>query len=221
MKRIISVITAICLCVCIVPVSAADTQEKLLFKDKFCRYASWQGSKNYEDVLSYNELYYHYDDNNDMDWVLVYGTTWYETAQEVYTVLGNRVVTQCSGHVPFVLGYGVYDVKSDTFTDLGLVYNTNRYKGLKEAVEMQKIGTLIGDINDDDMISVKDATIIQKTLAGLVDYPDTDDVANRFKNAYPDHMPSVTYLSDTNKNGSRDIGDATTVQKIAAKLIKI
>ena len=192
-----------------------------LFRTQFYRFASWEGVNNYEDMIFYDEMYYHYDDNNDMDWVLVYGTTWYETAQEVYAVLGNRVVTQSSGHVPFVLGYGVYDVKADTFTDLGLVYNSDRYEGLKEAVEEQKIGTLIGDMNDDDKVNIKDATAIQKALAGLADYPKNDDVTKRFINAYPDYMPSVSYLSDTNKNGSRDIGDATTVQKIAAGMITI
>ncbi|MEE0873610.1 MAG: hypothetical protein UIH27_09130 [Ruminococcus sp.] len=219
MKKILSVILAVtlCFCMCLVPASAVNTEEGLLFKDKFYPFASWEGG-NFEDVRSYDELYYHYDENNCIDWALVYGTTRYHTALEIYAVLGNRVFTQNMGDIPFVLGYGVYDAQEDTFIDLGYVYYSDRYEGLKEAIDELDIGTLIGDMNDDNDLTVKDATMIQKSLAGITDFSADDTVAEEFNNAFPNNTPQLAYKSDVNRNGARDIGDATDVQKIVAKI---
>lgn len=221
MKKILSIVLAVtlCLCMCLVPVSAANTGDNPLFKNKFLRFASWEGG-NLEDVNAndYSELYYHYDANNNIDWALVYGTTRYQTAQEVYAVLGNRVFMQNMGEIPFVLGYGVYDAQKDTFIDLGYVYNSDRYTGLKEAVDALDIGTLIGDMNGDNDLTVKDATMIQKSLAGITDFSADDAVAEQFNNAFPNNTPQLAYKSDVNRNGARDIGDATDVQKIVAKM---
>lgn len=197
----------------------SDEPGEFLFKDKFYDFASWEGAeRNYEDVLSYDELFYHHDEQNKVDWALVYGTTWYVTPMEIYAVLGDRVITQNSGYVPFILGYGVYDVKADTFTDLGKAYGDNRYEGLQEAFEALNVGMKIGDMNNDNEVNIKDATMIQKSLACLTDFPEFDNIAEGRGNAFLGDTPQLSYLSDVNRNGRRDIGDATAVQRIAAKM---
>ena len=109
-------------------------------------------------------------------------------------------------------------MKTDTFTDLGKAYSDNRYEGLQEAFEALNVGMKIGDMNNDNEVNVKDATMIQKSLACLTDFPEFDNIAEGRGNAFLGDTPQLSYLSDVNRNGRRDIGDATAVQRIAAKM---
>ena len=61
---------------------------------------------------------------------------------------------------------------------------------------------MLGDVNGDGNISVLDATLIQKYIAGLVTFSNTQKAA-----------------ADVNNDGSVSIVDATLIQKHIAGLI--
>ena len=61
---------------------------------------------------------------------------------------------------------------------------------------------LFGDIDRDNNINVKDATLLQKYIASLEKLDDKQQI-----------------FADANNNGSIDINDATTIQKISASII--
>lgn len=60
---------------------------------------------------------------------------------------------------------------------------------------------IIGDVNGDNTVNIKDATQIQKSIASLVQLSDKEKL-----------------LADVNNNGRVDIKDATCIQKYAARL---
>lgn len=68
-------------------------------------------------------------------------------------------------------------------------------------VTEKTIDGLVGDVNEDKTISIKDATLIQKALANLETLSETAEL-----------------LADTNANGRVDIKDATCIQKYLAKM---
>ena len=61
---------------------------------------------------------------------------------------------------------------------------------------------LLGDVNGDGQVTVVDATLIQKYIAGLVTLSDTQKAA-----------------ADVNNDGSVSVIDATLIQKYIAGLI--
>ena len=97
-------------------------------------------------------------------------------------------------------GYTVsgYDAKT-----LGKQTVTVTYRGATATFEVNVLpsqGTFItGDINGDGVISIVDATILQKYLANLVTFDD-EQIA----------------VADTNGDGSVTIADATQIQKYLA-----
>ena len=61
---------------------------------------------------------------------------------------------------------------------------------------------LIGDVNSDGIVSIADATELQKHLANIIDFDD-EQLA----------------VADTNGDGSVSIADVTQIQKYLAQLI--
>lgn len=68
--------------------------------------------------------------------------------------------------------------------------------------EIEYKDQLIGDVNNDGIVSIADATTLQKYLANIVDFDD-EQLA----------------VADTNGDGSVSIADATQIQKYLAQLI--
>ena len=221
MKKLVSIILAAIMLtgICVLPVSA----DEFLFKDEFYEYASWEGTPNYEDVLYYRELAYHYDGNSDLNWVLVQGETWYRYCDETYEVLGDRVFTVGSGYVPFVLSYGVYLAKEQRFIDITIMRTHYIYKGeysdiypeVLEDLEKFNLGEKIGDINGDGALDIKDATEIQRCLAEYRDYPENDPVGAA--EYYTTGSETLQYKSDINRDGKRNIRDVTSLQRKLAE----
>ncbi len=68
--------------------------------------------------------------------------------------------------------------------------------------EIEYKDQLIGDVNSDGIVSIADATELQKHLANIIDFDD-EQLA----------------VADTNGDGSVSIADATQIQKYLAQLI--
>ena len=80
--------------------------------------------------------------------------------------------------------------------------NNNYNEASKTFTVLVKNSHVLGDVNCDGVISIADATTLQKYLANIVDFDDEQlDVA------------------DTNGDGSVSIADATQIQKYLAQLI--
>ena len=64
------------------------------------------------------------------------------------------------------------------------------------AAPEQEIDRVIGDVDGDGVVAIKDATLIQKVIAGISEKPDLFD-----------------YIADVTGDGKADIRDATTIQR--------
>ena len=64
------------------------------------------------------------------------------------------------------------------------------------AAPEQEIDLVIGDVDLDGEVTVKDATFVQKVMAGITEKPDSFD-----------------YIADVTGDGKADIRDATTIQR--------
>ena len=102
----------------------------------------------------------------------------------------------------------IYEIKDNgTKTDMNalykdgyLIFSSNQLSSY--ALAISKSNFLIGDINQDGNVDIKDATLIQKYLAKIVDFND-EQLAT----------------ADTNGDGSVSIADATQIQRYLAQLI--
>ena len=167
-----------------------------------------------EDNPCYRELYTHCDSNGDVDWVLFYVESNGDTGMlAMYKdVIGNRVVDHGAYFdVPFPSYYGLYDAKNDSFVEVNSD-TVNDYDGLAKVFDEVGEGRFLGDIDGDDSVTVIDATIIQRCEAMMSDYPEDDELGIRY------HDRVLWYYSDFNRDGERDIVDATCIQRYLAGL---
>ena len=89
----------------------------------------------------------------------------------------------------------IYEINPNT---IGLKVDTDN----NGTYETELNTTMIGDVNSDGSVTVQDATVLQKYLAGLVTLSD-EQLA----------------VADTNGDGSVTVADATAIQKYLANLV--
>ena len=199
--------------------STADeaTKDEYLFLQKFID--TWLYVE--EDIFEYDEPYYHYDDNGNVDWAIVYAIT--PSSPEFctyYIVVEDILIRDYPNN--WGVGYGIYSVEDDRFFPIEDVLDNPKYKDIPEALRTIEAGEIIGDMDYDRKLTVKDATFIQSAIANIVEFPLEDKVCYLV-----DYDPSfdkimteeLTYISDYNRDGKRDIKDATAIQRRVAGLI--
>ncbi len=213
MKRIVSLILTfvLLLYVAVVPAFAEIPNSEYLYKDRFIEYYNL-GEESFQKLISYSESYYHIDENSpseEVDWVLIYAYTDMVMEASCWMILDDkRVVAQDNMNYPFTFRYGVYDVKEDIFYAIDNYTDFSKFKGLEEYVN-DHIGRLIGDVDEDNVLSVLDATFIQRAIAGLYEFSNSDYVGGT-------GCP-VEYISDFDRDGERSVMDATAIQVKLAK----
>lgn len=172
-------------------------------------------------LMYYKELYYHRDENNDIDWALINCYCNVSSPIEYTNVVGNRVLHPGTQYYPFDTCYGIYDVKNDKFVDATnkAAYQYDNFvsafdeivssgKGLSMAdIDNRGKGRPLGDIDNDNELTVVDVTLIQRCEAQMMEYPSTDE----FMITYD--FNTIHYYSDFNRDGERDILDATCIQR--------
>lgn len=89
---------------------------KYLYKEEFIK--TFDAENAPESDISYDELYYHKNANNEVDWVLIYGWIGVPAEVETSVVVGNRIINSGGLFTPFEVGYGVYDVNEKKFYDI-------------------------------------------------------------------------------------------------------
>lgn len=217
MKKILSfVLVAILLVTIAVPAFSAFSDDEIkLYRRKFTeKYISdYDAADGY---YVYHELYYHYVNEStpdgEIDWVLVFCSDMRYTKIDIKQVVGDRVLIDDVQSSPFAFRYAVYDVKEDVFvavSDEAL----EKYEGLDKALDEENIGILIGDADRDKILTVLDATQIQKAEAQIIEYSEADDLRE-----YNDCGGDLAYITDFDRDGIRTVLDATSIQKKLAGL---
>lgn len=193
-----------------------DTPTGFLYEDKFAEWIIFKKydpnihSGTYEKYFDYDELYTHYTDNNEVDWVLISAKVdMYEPWEKVWCKkIGNRVLRSWSTGL-FILLFGlcIYDAQEDTFYDL---YNVvaDDYDGLTEVIEIFEFGNVMGDVDLDGEISILDATAIQMYLAHLIEYDPNYNAGEH-----------IRALADVDGDSEMSVLDATQIQLQLAQLI--
>lgn len=214
MKKIISLILVLILMlsVAVMPTFAKDTLkstvggESLFIEEFIEQYGHNNANFEYLCRENYNEEYYHYDVNNQLEWVLVYCLV-SVTPSNNYVVFGDMVSFHGASD-PLGIGYGVYDVASQKFIDIVDLDDLSEYEGLKDHIYDAGLLYPIGDYDLDKKLTVLDATGIQRLLAGLV--PDDDIINDSYRNQKSDN--ELKYSTDIDRDGKRTVMDATAIQ---------
>ena len=186
------------------PVEAAkEYEDSLSREERFKNLIEKQFGKTFES----NEYYYSELCSGD-GWVLVRCGINMESPMLYSAIIGNRVILHYSCPMPFESGYAVFDEGDKSFTDAALL--TKAYDDFVKAFDENVTdGRLLGDIDNDGDISIIDVTMIQRCDAEISEWSNNDVIA--YLDDWNEH--DQVYYSDFNRDGSRDIVDATCIQR--------
>ncbi len=172
-----------------------------------------------EFIVYYSELYEYYSsqktaaENGDVpDYVLVYITSNRVGPMNVAEVFDDFILENDCYEYPFTFGYGVYVPSNEEIYSLSYAYEI-KLEGIEKVFTEYGLGRLIGDMDGDRKITIKDATYIQKCLAGINKF--FGDIIISFQSI---ENPPLLYISDFNRDCKRNIKDATAIQKHLAKI---
>ena len=126
-------------------------------------------------------------------------------------LLGDFVLRSYEYKYPATFGYVIYLPKSNEIYSLEKAYELN-IEGIEKVFAEGGIGELLGDVNYDRELNIKDATLIQKSLVGLAEIE--NDLSDGF--AFDDIENTPTCISDFNCDRKSDIRDVTAIQKAIA-----
>lgn len=200
-------------------VSTEDEQEWLFYQNYHDIYfAGPFYDPRFDRVEFYEEVYYHHNDSGEIDWALVHVRQYIQAPWEARAcgIFRDRVI-RCDAPInQFDLDYAVYFVNENRFFGINgkLIYERITEDDLYNALCEINLGEIIGDIDKDGKLTVKDATYIQKCVAGLLNYPEDDEI--RYDGT---EAPAfLIYISDFNRDVERNVKDATAIQKHIAGL---
>ncbi|MBQ7133038.1 MAG: hypothetical protein IJO20_00925 [Ruminococcus sp.] len=215
MKKVLSVILVMCLLFSLTAVSvfADDTTHEKLFLEKFLeQYKNTYGYNEYMCRDYYKEVYYHYNEDENLEWVLVW-CAYIDSPSFNYAVFGDRVYLGGYSY-PLATGYGLFDVEQDKFFDVCDIEDISAYSGFEEILYERIAVYPVGDANMDRDLDILDATFIQRALVQLSNFDIQDDFT---ASGYHSLRGDLSYLSDFNRDGERTILDATAIQMKLAK----
>ena len=138
------------------------------------------------------------------DWTLVKVKTADASEQTYSGIIANRVCEHEQSASLFGSGYGIYDASEKRFIPLtdDIV---GQYKDLGRIFDNLGSGRLIGDVDSDDELTAIDCTLIQRCATRVCDWPEDDIVDSEGLD--------LVYFSDFDRDGERDIVDATRLQR--------
>lgn len=184
---------------------AVYTHEGSVYYDRFV--------EKYGQVYQYQELYTHTDSSGSPDWVVIQACYACCDPIEYSYVIHNRVVNPGGYYYPFSGGYAVYDVKADSFTALNETM-LQKCDGLSAYVDSIGLGRPFGDVDNDGEVTIRDATLIQRSLVGIMEL--NDNVV------YIGDFPKSQYeFSDFNTDGDTDVTDVTFIQRYLAGICDV
>ncbi len=215
MKKVLSVILVMCLLFSLTAVSvfAESTTHEKVFLEKFLeQYKNGYMFDEYMYRENYEEVYYHYNEDEEIDWALV-RFAYIESPSFNYAAFGDYVYLG-SYYYPLSTMYGLFDVEQDKFFDVCDIEDISAYSGFEEILYERIAVYPIGDANMDRDLDILDATFIQRALVQLSNFDIQDDFT---ASGYHSLRGELSYLSDFNRDGERTILDATAIQMKLAK----
>ena len=177
----------------------APSEAEALVKAKFeAKYSKEIAESEFGYLCSV--LYANTDENGELEWALCRGyIDW--VAEVLGYIKLSKVFLTTGDAEPFGIEFAVYDAKKDDFVLMD--EDLSAYSGLED--EMVKLGIAypIGDADNNRELTIHDATIIQRYLAGL------------------DNNKIDEFLCYVDDDDEISILDATVIQCYLAKLCNI
>ena len=178
------------------------------------------------DWVFYDELYYHYDKNGEIDWALIRANKTAGETSEACAHFGSYFLFG-DFYYGFTLGIGIYHVKGDYFSSVSndpywepeYQFPYENYDGFFEALEALKklpqnrtclAFLMAGDMDADGEITILDTTWIQRFLA---DFPYNECGGHVTFGAF-----TQSDMADYDCDGDATILDATAIQRHLAEL---
>ena len=167
----------------------------------------------------YNELYSHPASSIDEatpDYVLI---KVYENGSGPAFVaerLGDYILRSPNYLYPATFGYVIYLPNTNEVYSLEEAYKLG-IKDIEKVFTEGYAGELIGDVNYDRKLNIKDATLIQKAVANMAEIENNYIEGLEWKP--DDNTPQ--YIADFNCDGKMNVRDATAIQKRLAKMDKV
>ncbi len=212
MKKLLCILLSltIVVSVCTISMFSSSAEVTYDYRDEFAKFALGDGYKYEEYVMStrYEEHYKYYSEDNNTDipdWIFGQGFSPFLTPGNCWAYLGDYYVFSDSICDPFRLGYFVYVPQENKFYDLEEAWEMD-FEGMdwlfsqciKDRVY---VFFVLGDADNDKVLSVMDATQIQKELAQLA------------KRKCPHY-----YIADYTADERITIMDATAIQMKLAQV---
>lgn len=185
-------------------------EKEYMYRDVFKDYMD----ETYMEFFEYKELYSYYAENVTADeatpdYLLIYGHSAVAPSYS-YGIFGDYIV-HTDYFYPDDLPYYVITQKGTVLT-LREAWDA-QLGGIEEVFTDYGLGKMLGDMDGDRKLTVRDATYIQKCLAGLMEFPEEDEVRG-IPVSYDDSPDeNVRYISDFDGDDQRTVKDATAIQK--------
>ncbi len=210
MKKIFCFVLALVLCLsAVVTAGATESQPSERYKPIFEKYILENCKEVEEGLCDYEEVYYHYENMTDNteatpDYVLARALANEGRPRENDVRIGDYYVHTGCIETPSLAGHLVYVPKDEKVYLLEEVFDVG-IDGIEKGFESLGIScALMGDAHRDFELNIKDATALQKYIAGM-DVPWDCNVWEY-------------YVFDYNGDEDVDIKDATAIQKRLAGL---
>ncbi len=123
-------------------------------------------------------------------------------------LFGDYVLQSHEHRFPATFGYFIYLPEENEIYSLQKAFDM-RLEGVYTVFTKGSLGRLMGDANNDRRLTIQDATLIQKDLAGL-EKIEHNEIEGFIWNDY-ENVPN--YIGDFNRDGKMNIRDATAIQK--------
>lgn len=154
--------------------------------------------------------YYASDENREAtpDFVLIEAYENISGPAFAAELFGDYVLQSHEHRFPATFGYFIYLPEENEIYSLQKAFDMG-LEGVYTVFTEGKLGRLMGDVNKDRRLTIQDATLIQKALAGLEEIE--NDTIEAF--VYSDKENVPTSISDFNRDKKLNIRDATAIQK--------
>ena len=173
----------------------------------------------------YTPLYYHYPEidsatADEPDYIMVFAGSNICSPALAATGFGDKYLVQSYNvYYPYILGLHIFTVEDMRFHTLREAWNRG-IEGIEDVFLDYGLGEIRGDSDGDKKITVRDATFIQKCIAGIEKFSDREYVSGIAEFGYENNAEYGFYgrVSDMNMDGIVNVKDATAVQKCVAGL---
>ncbi len=169
--------------------------------------------------LFYDEVYYHYVDENDpdseIDWAIVYFESSPNAPSGTVRVVLDYVIVSGNLFMYYPVGWAVYDAELNEIISIDKI-DATKYNGIEEGLKEAEVGNPFGDADLDGELTIFDATYIQRAVAGLHEFEEYDTIEGSPWGVTYDRP--LNYISDIDSDGERTVLDATAIQMKLAQI---